>query len=308
MTQDDFDNKCREILKKIKDIDNLTASILGSNFKLFGEVSLPLIGATVNEAAFSKLISFFYVIYFESGKASLDFLMKEYLSVFINLKIYEDDPRKTIHNLRTLFQHNLDINDEEDRKKIENCRMWFNSVIEMDYPGSSNEWSHPLELIISVQYGFLVDIEESVKYIESTEEKDYIADVWKGKAFNVRSVYSFEKICTAITPYFGLEDLNTNDFCKRRIQQWIKDLNILDYGYDFEKEAAKLIERDLIKFVNEESQRLPITGNDIMIAIGLSKPGKIIGELLRKSKLYYEENPCSPEDLLNYVVQLHKGV
>jgi len=308
MTQQIFNEKANILQGLVDNINVKSNKLLGGDYKLFGDISLPLVDATVNEAAFIRLTSFYYVLFYEVGKVSVDFLVKEYVSTAIDVNFFERDFRKVVHSLRTMFHHNLDLTKSEDSSKISLCQTWFQQRISLPYPKVNADWQQPLIEFLSEGEKFLNDLDKALIHIDSLETKDLVVETWKTRAFNTFSLYDFEKLCNFSVVYFGLSTLNTNEFCGKRIQIWNKELRQLGFGYDFEDEATKLIERDLIVFIRETSKKLPITGRDILVALGETKADKRIGQTLADCQDYYLSNPCSKEELLKYGLKLYESL
>jgi hypothetical protein len=301
-----YNENLTNIMLLLDQIDKKTNELLGEDYKLFGNVSTPISG-TLNEAAFIRLVSIYYVLFHEIGKSSIDFLISEFNS-HIFTGNYETDIRRIIHSLRTYFHHNLSAEKAEDQRKIDDCEQWFSNIISKNYPEQDRDWKYPLINLLTEGQKLLTKILSVLEHISSSETSEIITKLWTRRVFNNYKLYDFERLCNELTENFDINNLNSQDFCNKRLQKWRAELNQFSEGYNFEVEASKLIERDIMLHL-KDSNKLPITGKDILNALEEGvKPGERIGITLQKCKDYYNSTQCSKAELLEFAVEYYNSL
>jgi len=96
----------------------------------------------------------------------------------------------------------------------------------------------------------------------------------------------------------------TVKFRQRHCERWRKQLEKLEDGFDFDFEATRLIEKALL---DDDSNVLPITGKDVIDAIGV-EPGPIVATLLQEALRRFLAEPCSNEELLAHLGVFHESM
>jgi len=279
-------------LVQIKDEVNASSARLGKNVPVFRNLQTPPLEYTCSEAGFLRVVSWFYTLYYEAGKISIDFLIEKF-------QVYDLDPEgkgsahiNAIHFLRTTLQHSLDPNNKNDQNTEQSSSQWFISKCGELIPTNNDQWNSCLKAILVEGIEFLSTLIECIFKIEKDEFCNQIIQDWNEKCSNFHPKFEFEKLVSEVANDIGLSQLDPYKVCNIFYERWSKELEYLRSNNIFDVEARKLIERDLIR-----NPVLPITGADIILEFGIP-PGKRVGEILRLAYNLYREGPCTANELL----------
>jgi len=251
-----------------------------------GEVcSLRMSIFTPPELGFIRAVSWFYILYNEIGKISVEFIVEL-------LHAYNLDPERkvsshlnNIQQMRTFLQHNLDPRKDQNRRIQEACEQWLNCVIGL-----------LVEAINSLNC-----LRDCIRKIEEDESREQIFSGWDLRLKRYHPPHAFDDLIQIVAADMGRDSIDTVRLRQRFYEKWMKELELQQGSYDFEIEARKLIERVLIV---ETTPVLPITGKDIIKEFDIP-PGPQVGELLKLARILYDAEPCSREALLE---KLHQKV
>jgi hypothetical protein len=283
-------------------IDRVTSKldgIEGIETGVFSELSLPMPRFSPAELGFLRMVSWLYVLYNESGKINVDFLSERFSA-------YELDPdgelsahRRTVQQLRTFLQHNLDPGEPHNRRIQEACEDWFRCHCGTPHPGTEEQWRSCLVVLLGEALSFFEALQKCIRCIEQDESHEQIAQSWDFRRKRYHPPHQFDRLISIVSADMGRESLDVVRLRKRFYDKWAKELQSLQGNYEFEVEARKLIEHALL---HETTGVLPITGYDIMEKFGIS-PGPQVGQILRQARSLYNVNPCSRDDLLEQLRQ-----
>lgn len=294
MIQRDPNSIMYEITQNKEDIDRLSTR-LNNGESVFKNVFLDKPKLSPSELGLLRVVSWFYVHYYEVGKVNVNFL-RSYFDV------YDLDPNEKllihytlVDKLRTYFQHNLDLGKPRDREIQTYCENWFKINSGTLVPDEDDEWFECLLCFLVEGLEFFDSLRKCIRKIEQDESKDQILRNWEIYQKRYHPPHEFDDLIEKVAVDMGRDYFDHIKFRKRYYDKWVKELSLLQYGYDFEVEARRLIEHCII---NDTMAVLPITGNDIINRFKSIEPGPKVGELLEKAKKIYEDNPCKKEELL----------
>ena len=282
------------IVQKKEGIDRMSKR-LNNGQAVFREISLEMPKLTPPELGLLRVVSWFYVHYYEAGKINVDFLAER-------LTTYNLDPvgnlsqhLTLVNRLRTYFQHNLDPSSPRDRDIQDYCEMWFKSQCGTFEPSEDSEWKKCLHGFLQETIDFLDALLKSIREIEQDESREQILRDWDLRRSRYHPPHKFDRLIDEVAVDMGRDSLDAVKFRKRYYDRWIKEITFLQGDYNFEFEARKLIESTLL---TDTMAVLPITGKDILATFDNIQPGPEVGELLQKAKSIYEKNPCTKDELL----------
>lgn len=289
------------LLKEIcNDINALTLDLSGGNIIFFKEISVT-VKFTNQELCFNNLISWLYILYHEDSAKNIEFIRKKIHAYNINVSANALISKQLVHAFRTIFQHQIDfLNSKSDSEKINLCHSWFQTTISKQEPVSNEDWETCVDQLLDTAIDMMQSILVCLREIERSEHLDLVIDEWKKVVFRNYSVHDFEKILIKVLSNLGLEGyFDTYTLTKKNYSNWLRDLDVLPDGFNFEFHAYKIVERFILK-----KETIPIDGNDI-ISLGVDK-GKNVLELLIKAREIFYNNPCNKKELLSALKTIMK--
>lgn len=279
------------IFRRIEEIDRICYSVIEE--KLFGNISITMPKFLPSELGFIRVTSWFYVLYFELGKISIDY--------FNNLiPTYNPSLEKsishinTIHHLRTYLQHNLDPTKSHNKAIQKHCETWLSTKCNTAIPSTEEQWQNCLCALLEEATEYLDALIFSIRSIEQDESSEVIFSNWLNRRNKYHPPHDFDKLISIVANDMGKDYLDVVRFRKKYYSEWADHFLNCKSDYTFEFEARKLIESVLI---SNTPPILPITGKDIIEEFKLP-PGPVVGELLEMAKEIYSSQHCSAQDLL----------
>ena len=288
-----------ELISLRQEINQLAQSLINNQEAVFDELSLSMPKFIPAELGLLRTVSWLYVLYNEVGKPNVEFLVEK-------LSAYNMDPKKknimhfqTIHHLRTFFQHHLNPNEPRDARIQTACQQWFQQQCGTTLPREEEQWKNCLMGLLNEAVSFLRILEGCIDHIKNDESSTEILRQWEFRRTRYHPPPEFDRLIEEVAADMGRENIEATRLRKHFYDEWVKELELLQGNYDFKVEARKLIEHALL---SETIAVLPITGHDIMETFNI-KPGPQVGALLERAQIFYQDQPCSREILLNKLRQ-----
>jgi hypothetical protein len=278
-------------------LDRRSAELIGQP-RFFEKTTLTKDRLSPSELGMLRLASWYYVLFHEVGKVNIDFVLGRMSAYGLNIGGATPDIFMVVHRLRTFFQHNLDLTDARDRSIYDDCCTWFEGVCGTSIPDVDADWDMCLTAYLSSTIEFLSTVEQCLECISQDELLPQIVRDWKYNQSRHIEPHEYDELIRKIASDMGREAIDAVRMRKRYAERWTKELHSLTYGFDFEREARKLIELALL---TEASAVIPITGQDILDYFPDIVPGPEVGKLLKLARDIYEKEPCSKEALLRRV-------
>lgn len=292
-----------EILQKKEAIDRMSIR-LNNGHKVFRDIFLEMPKLKPAELGLLRAVSWFYVLYNEAGKINVEFISDRFNIYGINSGSNVSNHLALVNMLRTYFQHNLDPSKPHDIHIKENCEKWFKEQCGTFEPENEDQWTYCLNGFVRETLTFFHALVKCIREIEQDESCEQILQDWEVRRSRYHPPHKFDELIQKTTIDMGRNNLDVVKFRKRFYNKWIKELETLHVGYDFEVEARKLIEHALL---NDLSSVLPITGFDILATFDDIQPGSQIGELLEIARKMYEKEPCTGDQLLQKLKDYRKS-
>ena len=114
-----------------------------------------------------------------------------------------------------------------------------------------------------------------------------------------RSPAEFDAVISVVASDLGLTHLDIPKFRALHYERWLRQLELLSGGYEFEVEARRLIE---FVVVSDVATAMPITGRDVIDEFGLEPGPGVYASLLRARELFIAE-PCGRDELLRRLAE-----
>lgn len=286
-----------EIIRQREIVDRLSSHLFKSK-GMFGETSVgvPALRSS-SELAFRQIVSWLYVHYFELAKASIEFLIAHFESYGLTLDSKVMRHPMIVQSLRTYLEHNLSPTRPRDVQTQERCENWFNEVSGTIAPDTEPQWKSCVDKILAEARAFFAALEQTVRFIEVDESRNEISNEWRLKVKRDVRPEMFDPIIAVAAADLGREALDIVRFRVRNFEKWAADLQALRTEYDFQFEARRLVEKELL---SDRSRVMPITGADLIASFSL-QPGPLVGDILKCAERLYMGEPCSRERLLERI-------
>ena len=280
----------------IKDNINRLASNVKNIDYVFADISLPKPKFSHQEVGFLRIVPWLYVLYYEAGKVNVDFICQLFKAYNIDSDTTLQMHFLSVHDLRTFLQHNLNLELEHDSNIDETCKNWFKSNCGTSVPDSDSHWESCLESILSNSIDFLKGLECCLRKIEQDDSYKQIVEQWVFKRKQYHPPHEYERIIQLTANDMGRDNIDSKKMCNKYMDEWKKELQLLNSDYDFEYEVRRRVENILLNDVS-----LVITGKDI-IDRGIT-PGPDVETYLKKADLIYKnsENRYLKEEILDEV-------
>ena len=284
-----------EIVRRRQHMAALAKSVLGC--AAFEELHVLLPDPANPEPAFIRAVSWLYCLYFEAGRISLAYLRRLGEGYSLVDRPLAERHVEEVRCLRTELHHNLGVGESEQTTRS-TAEHWRRKACGTALPRTANEWRDCYHRLVDDASGFLEAVESVVRRIESGgQETEGHIEEWRRLLRRSWPASEFDPLIDDVKYRLGREALNTVTFRNRYVDKWRKHLELLDEEFDFELEAARLIEKALL---DEGGSVLPITGRDVIESVGI-EPGPDVGLLLEEARRHFEENRCGRAELLAHL-------
>ena len=284
-----------EIVRRRQHMATLAKSVVGC--AAFEELHVLLPDPANPEPAFIRAVSWLYCLYFEAGRVSLAYLRRLGEGYSLVDRPLAERHVEEVRCLRTELHHNLGVGESEQTTRS-TAEHWRRKACGTALPRTANEWRDCYNRLMDDATAFLEAVESVVRRIESggQEAQGHIEE-WRRLLRRSWPASEFDPLIDDVKYRLGREALNTVAFRNRYVDKWRKHLELLDEEFDFEFEAARLIEKALL---DEGGSVLPITGRDVIESVGID-PGPDVGLLLEEARRHFEENRCGRAQLLAHL-------
>lgn len=282
------------IFALVNDINLVGLRLNFSRTEVLGKVSLPVASLTPYEFGFLRGVSWFYVLYYETGKVNVEFLLEQLTAYEIGHNENRKSHLTIVHQMRTYLQHNLDPTKEQNRMIQYACEHWLREQCKGQLPTMERDWRLCLLSLLQDALDFLTALKDCIRLIEQDESRENILQQWRICRERYHPPYEYDRLISIVAADMGREKINAVRLRSRYYDKWTKELELQQGSYDFEVEGRKLIEHVLL---TETTPILPITGKDIIDEFNVPS-GPKVGELLRLAYKLYMDEPCSREHLL----------
>lgn len=201
--------------------------------------------------------------------------------------------------LRTELHHNLGFEDS-DQEARSSAESWRRNASGTALPATNDQWIGCYDRLVNDAGSFLNALDQVVRKLESDGDAGAAhQEEWIRRLNRNIPAAAFDPLIEDAKYRLGRESLKTVAFRNQHVQEWKKQIDILDDGFDFEFEATRLIEKTLLQ---QDVVVLPLTGNDITEALGIA-PGPKIGLMLKEARRYFESTRCGKDDILTHLRQ-----
>lgn len=289
----DLENIFSSIQDLCDELNIETSSFLGSSVVFTTKISVEVTFRDP-ELTFNQLVSWLYILFFESSGKNFDFIRKKNLAEQGSFNPDAFRITRQIHAFRTYLQHNLHIADSvPDREKFYEVQSWFLEKMHLNNPADENDWKVCIEFLLNDVVDYLTLILACLKKFKSNEHADIIQSDWQRIIDRGYGVYDFVQVLQNVLDAMNLNEfIDAHEMTKKYIGKWREDLLLAPDGFVFSEVAATIVQKTVLS-----KDYLPVNGGDI-IALGIPKGPEILRWLVMAKGMFYDK-PCSKAELLD---------
>lgn len=281
-----------------EEINEITSSLKVSDM-LFSVTSLQLPKFTPSELGFIRMVSWLYVHYYEAGKIGAEYLTDLAPRFLGGSDNVPKNHRVLIQQLRTYCQHNLAPQEQHSKIILLACENWFFLHSGSKRPGNEEHWSKLLNALIAESLIYFRYLRDSLRSIESDADNSQLLEQWSLRINRYYPPHKFDRIIEEVANDFGKDAIDAIRFRSRHYDRWRKELELMRYDCDYDREARALVEA---AFLADQQPRLPINGRDVMSSFDIP-PGPRVQEVLAIALDIYRSSPCTKEELIAHLTQ-----
>ncbi|MGL4917367.1 MAG: hypothetical protein ACRC5D_14150 [Aeromonas allosaccharophila] len=231
------------------DFKRRLASLAGK--EVFTEITVSPPKGDSDELSFIRLISWGYILVFESGRGSFNFLKK--LPPFSN----SDGPlAQDLHALRTWASHNLDFDKKRDIQTVQRATSWLISKCGTGSPSTAEHWRLCFDAIVTDLKNIL---ERAISacdcFDKSSDRVDLIKEFQKSLDRNW-DAYVFDEYVEKAFARFGYEGLSAMNVRSAHLDAWRKIIAASIDEQSIQRNITIRIENDVLNLM---ARSFPIT-------------------------------------------------
>jgi hypothetical protein len=296
----ELEDRFAEVISSVEKLTSLASSLSSGQVIAFSPVTLMKPYLLIPIHGFYTSVSWFYVLYFEAGRSSVDFLAERSYGLG-----FDGDHRiakhlNLIESFRTYLQHNLDLGNRGDVAKRHNCHDWIRECLhsneepEFLWPQTSEEWNNLIRSLLVDAIECLRIMLGTLDAISSDESRQSSLDVWLSRVRRSHAAYEYDDIIEDVATDFGMRFIDPIIIRNKYYSRWNSKMALLKGTYDFREQARLMIEHTLL---NEVELPVPISGRDIMTQLGINA-GPEVKRLKAEAQRLYNEKPSNKEEIM----------
>lgn len=288
--------KCKllrlELIALVEEI-NRYARLIGAP-EVFDRSSVSIAGGMGSELGFIRIVSWLYIHYQEVGRIGVGFLMRQLSGAEMDSGAAIIDHVRTVRELRTYLQHNIDLTSERSKEIEQRCGIWFHASCGTSLPSKVGDWAKCEAKILQEATYFLNACKVWLRTLDGSEQKQDVVTGWKNEVDRYHPPHQFDALAEKVKNDFGHPSFDHLALRKRNYERWIAALRTRELPYDFEQVARPLVEKAVLQ---DAGGAPPVDGKDIMEKFGLP-PGPLIKKIIAQIGRMYDDRPRTREALL----------
>lgn len=283
------------VLRHYQSINTISRSLIGR--PAFEDIHVSLPDPAQPEIGFIRATSWLYCLYFECGYASISFLTRVCETSMLVERDTVTQHIEVVRCLRTELHHNLGF-ENSDQQARTSAEGWRRIACGTVLPTTNQQWRSCYLKLVDEAESILQAVEDLVRQLEADRavSSEKLRE-WRRCLERNWPVASFDPLIEDAAQRIGRFALKTVAFRNRHVARWRKALDLLEDGFDFEREATLLIEKTLL---DDDSSVLPVSARDLMDEIGLEQ-GPIVGKLLEEALRFFQAQPCGAQEVIAHV-------
>ena len=299
VTDSDLYPLALRLLAETEHLRSLIFALIGSDERAFEIPSVGVPRLQPAELGFIRMVSWLFVLYFETARVSVKFLTGK-ISVYGADRTTElSGHSRVVRCLRTSLQHHLELKSPDDAETRELCFEWYKKNCGTAVPDADGHWKGCLIAIIQQAVAFVSVLAGVARNIEKDDSRELICSQWRSRVNRYRTPLDCERLVSQIAGDMGRDHLDAGLLTKRNHQKWMSALELISSEAEIDQALRRLVETTLL---TETISVLPLSGDDIMAEFGIS-PGKRVGDLLKIARKLYDEKPSARDELLSQLAE-----
>ena len=278
------------------ELRNSLGSFVGEN--ALHEINIKPPADNHGEVSFLRLVSWSYVLLYESGRVSIPFLLK--------LPSKDGSPmqaltgtRELVNLLRSWSSHNMGLSNKRDTANLRRVYIWL--VQQGGIPQLSNDelWQDCFDGLCGEVGAIIAHCQASVTWALETPDDGatIIADLRRRVDRNWPG-YKFDQLVEDASVRMG-QHVDAIKFRNPRLGKWREFLETVSDDDDPERRIIAMIEKDLLDHTDET---LPINGMDVMYVLQIDS-GPEVGEVLRRARAHFRSGIRDRDQLLARLIK-----
>jgi len=205
-----------------------------------------------DELSFIRLVAWSYVLIFESGKISLNFLRK--LPPWHGKEILP-----YVRSLRTWASHNLQFDHDHDVKTLRAAVGWFSETCGVGTPQESSHWRKCFEALCEDLHKVLSLAVSACDQLDSGEDSARLRDQLTSRLDRAWPAHVFDRYVDRALVSFGLGGFDVVQIRNRYLSKWrtIVEISSAD---QLERNITSAVESALVAEVGD---CLPLTAAEL---------------------------------------------
>ena len=256
----------------VADLRRSLTSFVGPNVLAEVTVRPPVDGD--GEISFLRLVAWSYVLLFEAGRIPILFLLRSSGAYQGQQKSME-----LIRSLRTWSFHNLGLDSDRDLELSRRVEHWFLDTCGQSPPQEQASWDACFDNACGLVADVVRQCQRAVADMLSSDDRGAVTADLLRRVERSWPPHEFDALVGDLAIRVGVP-VDAAKFRRRRLEAWRAFLLDLPDDDDPAEAVARLIERDLLEYVDGI---LPISGRDVMAEFGLP-PGAEVGLMLRQAR------------------------
>ncbi|WP_338790486.1 hypothetical protein [Pseudomonas sp. AE27] len=235
------------------DFKRRLTSIVGK--EVFSEITVSPPRATDDELSFLRLISWGYVLVFESGRGPLSFLK--------NLPPLNQSNGQLIphlHSLRTWTSHNLDFDKKRDIKTIRAATLWLLEKCGTGSPERHQEWEACFNALAGDLKNLLRNAISACDCFEKHEDREMLIQALNKSLDRNWEAFLFDEYVQKALSKFQYTGIPPIEIRKTNLEAWRRIVSISEDEDSIERNLTLRIENDVLTLM---ASAFPSTSEEI---------------------------------------------
>lgn len=235
------------------------------------DITLDAPKGSTDELSFIRLVSWAYVVLYETGRIPLGFLRQ--------LPPW-NEPSGTllphVRALRTWTSHNLSLEKEVDVATLRRAIEWFSKTCGVGTPSKASHWQACFEKLCTELLEMLGNAIAACDSFENVLDRQRLLDELKTRLDRNWPAFRFDNYVVATAAKLSYAGIDVVKFRSDRLTAW-RNVVATSTASDIERNLNLRIESDLLSLMG---YALPITSEEFSNLLSPIKPDALISILL----------------------------
>jgi hypothetical protein len=285
----DLLSSCAE---KMRLIQESVSDLLGDGASFFRSSSLRPPTRGCAELVFLRSIFWLQGLFHECAGRPMRFCLRQ--TQFSDHDGLSKAFLEEIKALRTQAAHNLDVNSESDKRIEFTCKRWYTRICHNAAPVADPEWTACTRATLRGAGTVLERVDVFLAKLRTMDNSDMLTAELKRAIAGQISPYAFDEIIESVAADLGRPNIDVPKFRSEHQKSWIGSLERCGEGYNFVYEATRLVEQSFL----EKPERAPLTGRDVIEALGVPQ-GKKVAKMLALAQQIFESGTLEKHEIIS---------